>query len=548
MTKLINHMNKGFHTIQLLLTILLLGGLSSNLFAQNERDAYRHSQTIPTGSARMMAMGGAYSAAGGDVGVSTINPAGLGIFRSSVYSFSPTYSFGTVNSNFIDASGSGNSRYFGMPNWGAAFTTMNYENEEQARRSRNKIKSYTISFGHNQTENYHRNSVVQGAFNQFSSITNMFAEMAQGQDFNDLLGSSSFPGLALQTFMIEVIADQADSLDYYGAADRGMIEQTVQIQERGKRNEWYGAVGANIADKLYIGGAVTWERVRYQQNFTFSEADIDNNYEVYDPFQFNGFPLELPLSSLSFRDTFSTSGSGIGATFGLIYRPSDAIRVAFSAKTPTFYTLTDFFDNSFTTVIENNTGTEEIQALPAEAGTFRYNLLTPFRLTGGLMLQLQKYGFLTADLEYLDYRTSRLSSFETNINSPGYYSFSDENAAIRNDYTSALNVRVGAEGRFNIFRVRVGGALYGTGLNAASREYVDDIDFTTQRSVNNNRLVLTGGLGIRQRNFFVDVSIVNWRQEDKVSPYSLSTPDSFQPNLVSNRIVNNITATIGFNY
>jgi len=255
---------------------------------------------------------------------------------------------------------------------------MNYYDEKSKRKSRSKIKSYTLSFGHNQIENYHKNSVVAGAFNEFSSITNLFVERANGQNFNDLIGSSSAEGLALKTFMIDVIADRPDSIDYFGAFERGNIEQTVQIQERGKRNEWYGAIGANIGDKLYLGAAVTMERLRYEQVLTFSEEDVNQNYEFYDPFEFNGFPLEIPLQSLTFEDTFSTEGSGFGATFGLIYRPVDAVRVGFSAKSPKFFVLRDYFDQTFTTVLQVETGTDELQELPETPGSFNYNLISPF--------------------------------------------------------------------------------------------------------------------------------------------------------------------------
>lgn len=527
-----------------LLSLCLLIGTQT--FAQNQVDAYRHSQSMLRGSARVLGMGGAYSAAGADVSVAPMNPAGLGLFRSSVFTLTPTYSFGAVDGSFIDQSQRAQSNYLGIPNWGAAFTTTNYYDEESKRKSGSRIKSYTFAFGHNQTENYHSNAVVQDVFNGFSSITNALTEQAQGTNFNDLLAADSRAGLALRTFMIDVIADRPDSVDYFGAADRGMVNQSIQIEESGKRNEWFVALGANVNDKLFIGGSVNFERLRYEQRFDFYEEDSEGLYEFYDPFENNGFPLEIPLQSLIVTDTFSTSGSGFGATFGIIYRPVDALRLSFSAQTPMLYNLTDRFDNIFTSIIETNVGTEEYSQLPVAEGFFQYNLTTPFRLTGGAMLLLDKFGFITADVEYIDYSQSRLSSFETNINSPGFVSFSDENAAIRQDYTSAINIRVGGEARMDIFRLRLGAAMYGSGLGNDLREYIDDVDFQTLRNINNSRLFLTAGLGIRQRNFFADVSLVNMRQESKISPYTLDNPDAFQPTFVTNRITNNISATIGF--
>ena len=182
--------------IKLIGIILLLGSCA---YGQNEVDAYRHGQSTLVGSARMLGMGGAFSAAGGDIGVATTNPAGLGVLRSSVFTLTPTYSFGNIDGQFINQNQRGNSSYFGIPNWGAAFTTVNYYDEESRRKSGKNLKSYTLAFGHNQTENYHINGQVGSAFNEFSSITNSFAEQAQGVYFGDLFGDGTTPGLAHET-------------------------------------------------------------------------------------------------------------------------------------------------------------------------------------------------------------------------------------------------------------------------------------------------------------------------------------------------------------
>ena len=52
-------------------------------FAQSEMDAFRYAQTELNGTARHMAMGGAFGALGGDISVMNANPAGLAVYRSS---------------------------------------------------------------------------------------------------------------------------------------------------------------------------------------------------------------------------------------------------------------------------------------------------------------------------------------------------------------------------------------------------------------------------------------------------------------------------------
>lgn len=70
----------------------LLGASSiTPTLAQTLEDALRYSQYNATGSARIMGIGGSQFAIGGDVSNISGNPAGLGFFRKSEFSFTPSY-------------------------------------------------------------------------------------------------------------------------------------------------------------------------------------------------------------------------------------------------------------------------------------------------------------------------------------------------------------------------------------------------------------------------------------------------------------------------
>lgn len=70
-----------------ILAIMVLG-FSLTTSAQNADDALRYSQQFYGGSARFSAMGGAFTALGGDLSSFGLNPAGVGVFRRSEFSFS----------------------------------------------------------------------------------------------------------------------------------------------------------------------------------------------------------------------------------------------------------------------------------------------------------------------------------------------------------------------------------------------------------------------------------------------------------------------------
>src|SRR5215831_8217991 len=92
---------------------LLLGLLSSaRLTAQLPEDAIRASWTVPSGTAREQAIGGAMGSLGGDITAAYVNPAGLGLYKTNEFVISPAFSFSKVKSDFRGTDASGNKSGF----------------------------------------------------------------------------------------------------------------------------------------------------------------------------------------------------------------------------------------------------------------------------------------------------------------------------------------------------------------------------------------------------------------------------------------------------
>jgi hypothetical protein len=90
------------------LTLTLLGMFAGGTFAQNQLDALRYSRLNPSGTARFVAMGGAFGALGSDFSALSVNPGGIGLYRSSEFSITPSFSTTTtesqLNGNFREDS------------------------------------------------------------------------------------------------------------------------------------------------------------------------------------------------------------------------------------------------------------------------------------------------------------------------------------------------------------------------------------------------------------------------------------------------------------
>src|ERR1044071_5537366 len=67
--------------------------LATRLNAQLPEDAIRMSWTVPSGTARNQAIGGAMGSLGGDITSTFVNPAGIGFYKTSEFVFTPSMSF-----------------------------------------------------------------------------------------------------------------------------------------------------------------------------------------------------------------------------------------------------------------------------------------------------------------------------------------------------------------------------------------------------------------------------------------------------------------------
>lgn len=128
-----------------------------------------------------------------------------------------------------------------------------------------------------------------------------------------------------------------------------------------------------------------------------------------------------------------------------------------------------------------------------------YGLNTPLKLGGGATFFFGKNGFISADVDWVDYSAANLKSRDFNEG--------PDNEAIKSTYTSTINYRVGAEFKFNVLRVRGGYAYYGDPIANSNFD----------RSTNQ----ITGGLGARFNKFSVDFTVINQKSNNLYSSYQV---------------------------
>jgi hypothetical protein len=489
--------------ISLMMTVFSLGN------AQDIVDtSVLFSQSNYGGSARIQAIGGAQISLGGDISSISSNPAGLGMFNRSAISFSNGLNFISTKSDYFGTTTPDQKVNLNIPNMSIVINR-----EINSKYTNFKNNSFGVSYS--RINDFHQEATYQGRSE--SSMLDYFLQNAQGvfiQDFEDQASFdyNSLEGLAARAFLILPTSD----LDSTGFDDEyikdilGNPLQTETIAIKGAQTQVSFSFGANYDDILFLGGGIGLTSVDYTSRKTYTESDfIDGNPD--DPDYIN------PLNQFSLDENLSITGSGINATLGVMFRPIDFLQIGGALTTPTYYSLDDESDAS----IQADYNDFDDESAENSIIISSYSLTTPLKLSAGATVFLGKHGFISADVEMLDYAKNNLKSDD--------FTTLGENQHIAATYDKSYNVKIGTELRHGIFRIRGGFA-----------QYADPKDASVS-----DRQIISGGVGVKMKNYFIDLAIVNTSYSNEYSPYELN---DFRPTA---DIRNNNTkgvVTIGANF
>ncbi len=487
-------------------------------------DALRFSQTYVGGSARTQALGGSNVALGAEMTSISGNPAGLGMYNRSEISITPGFTFATNQTNLNGSKFNNQNIYGSLDNIGLVINNTNGNVSGWLGGSFgfsvNKINDFNGEFKYS-------------ASNSQNSIVDYFIEAANGipaGDFSALEEATDITTLAYYTYLIGPlnVIDPANPDDEYFSDITSFIRPTLNQQEliktSGSQYQWSLSYGGNLADVLYVGFGLGVVSLNYNAQKTFIESNLD--YSADDP-------TYDPLYSLNLEEELSIKGTGFNATFGLILRPVSFFRLAASITTPTMYQLNDSYNatlaadwNNFfySDLIGGDTVLNFLEARTADVVS-RYTLSTPLKATVGTAIFLGKLGFITADIEYLDYSSTWLMSND--------FSLVVDNDFMNNNFTTALNLKAGVEIRLDALRLRAGYALDQVPTNV-------DLDY---KSANQR---ISAGVGLHLENFFADFTIINSQVNSSYAPYLLA--DNSQPDVLL--WTNNFSGllTLGFSF
>lgn len=506
---------------------LLLSLLCFTGQAQYLQDILRFSQPELGATSRFKGLGNAQTALGGDLSSISGNPAGLGFFGQSDISISLDYAGDLNKSTYFGTNSRHNVDKLGFNQVGAVFHI-------PARRARGSNLTsgwlnFNIGVGYSKTNNFNTTVGFTG-INPESSIADFMMYEAYDE-------TNSYGNFGWDAGLIDE-RPANDGYEYIPVTTLDNV-QTVTNREKGFQSETNISFGANYGNRFYIGAGVGFTRVNHDVNYLFMEDGSietfgyinsmnpnsrfvnpgNSEYDVYNPLLESEYVYENEYWS-------TTTGNGFNAKLGVIFKPIDYLQIGVTATSPTWYRLTNDYEDYFG--ITNYLTDGSVADFPSEGepSYYDYNLRSPYRVNGGIAAILGQ-GLISADIEFVDYASMTFSSVNSNTDN-------SMNTQIRDTYTNAVNFRIGGEYMIApSFLLRAGYGHNGSPYEA--------FESTTQ--------TVSAGLGYRVDNVYIDLAYQNFTQKYGWQVYKLDDANEhFSPVADISNSRNSVFLTLGLKF
>ena len=408
-------------------SLMLIASLASG---QTMSDALTFSRNDFYGTARTMGMGNAVTAIGGDLGSISFNPAG-----GSVSAFSQfTFSSGWTSSNSISSYSSSYDTYDQTASYTGGFengkTRMTVPNIGMnlcfETGNRTGVLSWNFGFLVNRSQTYTQIFSASGLENH-TSMTGALATFAGGMP-GTILGDnkkfdSNYAWNSICAYDGGLINFNSDAGTYFGSAETvsktgsdynyemlGILRQNIGVTTTGSKNDIVMNYGINIDNRLFLGVNLNMPMGGYKYSEYFDEraqdpADFPVTPEYYSDGKYQKGAATNYLGS-TYKYNYVSEISGINAQIGLIWLPTDGIRIGAAIKTPTAYTVSENWYIDVNAEFQDANQNASSSSPTAETS---YNFRSPYTANFGFAYTLGRSGMLSVDYELTDYSIMKFS-------------------------------------------------------------------------------------------------------------------------------------------
>ncbi|WP_288237475.1 outer membrane protein transport protein [uncultured Alistipes sp.] len=440
------------------------GGLLMDKDLLMPSDMFELSQTqFNFGTARAMAMAGAFTSLGADLSSMSINPAGLGMYRHNDISVTPMMSFARSKTNAPEYGNNSRDR-FSMANIGVVI------NAYEGSRS---LVSLNIGFGYNRIADLNYDYAFQRQ-NQAATIGDAYARQlywggiskysfyngggSGNWNWNNIAPEYWNAALAYRGFLIDQVdPNKPDSWQPTWVTPNADVDHYTMLRSKGSIGEYVLSVGANINNKIYIGASLGIQSV-YQRKY----IDYVEEYFYSDPSQaipdFGNSGLDYQLLRWKLNQSVIVDGTGVNFKAGVVYRPTANLRLGVAIHTPTYYSLDRKFQSAAAGLAYANNDTDPnvkpddegyistagdpnmTSPLLVDDGPNSWSFVSPTRLMFGASYTFGERGVISVDYERDWYNGIRIKDNPSGLDSQSWY-----NDTFRDVFKGSNILRVGAE-------------------------------------------------------------------------------------------------------
>lgn len=489
----------------------------TNMSAQSAIDAYNLSQSELRGTARFMAMGGAFTALGGDLSTLNQNPAGIGIYRGSEIGI-------TLDLNMLSSKSTNvnwDNTHFDVNNFGYV-GTYNFGGDAV-------MQTFSWGVSYSRLNSFAR-QYKGGGMRLNTSLSNYIARITDGVDPYDMMFTDDFnpyrdteiDWLSILGYSAGVISPEVmhttDELNQPVTAllgnYTGLFQHPMnglqgkptygevdgyQVRERGYVDEYSINFGGNVSNMLYWGLGIGIRDLNFERTSYYAEwmehANVPAGPNPEDGIAEGDCDWEL-------NNAKKTTGTGVNLKLGLIFKPINEFRIGAAIHTPTWYSLTTSYYGNIK--FGSNLMTSESDQFTDDA-YYDWNLKSPWKFMIGAAGVIGGRGIISVDYEHDAYGSMKTSDSQGD--------FTTYNQNIKSYFKAVNTLRIGAEYRFTPqISARLG---YNYSSSAVKPEATDgtievvtattDPSYTFTQSTN----TFSAGLGFRSGGFYADLTYLH---------------------------------------
>lgn len=490
------------------------GGLIIDPSTINSFDMFNTSTTqFSYGTARSAALAGAMTSLGADASCMSINPAGLGMYRSNEITVTPMMTFARATNNGV-AGFEGNAKNrFAIGNFGLV---------AKLRESSTGVTAINMGLAYNRLADFnYKYSFATNGIAGNASIADVFAGQlaAGGITSEQLKGSYDSSGSfmwgnydptywgAILGYKTGLVYDKDGVWGRDMIADNAAVDSFTTVESKGSAGEWVWSLGMNFNSKFYLGFSLGISTINREQHTYYGEG-----------YHYSAEPsLNYRADYFNYDQVSKMKGTGINFKLGAIYRPIEALRIGVAFHTPTYNTVTYSFQSGMTSQVKalNNVDDYKVDAdgfiNPAfseksikliDDGDYSWTYTTPTRLMFGASYTFAKQVVLSVDYERDWYNSMRLKDSPYGPLYKGY---------IKDTFKGSNTVRAGVEWRFiPQMAVRMGYGLWSGALNDNDAIYSTPVVYKTQ--------YMSAGFGIALSEHF-SIDATYQYSTNKLTPY-----------------------------